>query len=129
MNNTAKILIVDDEPSVARLIEEILNDHIENISISTCHDGLEAYNHICSNEVDLVITDHKMPFCTGLSLITKMKEHHKKQTPVIFVSAYIPEIKSSFENYENVLFLDKPFKSERLLNYCRFLLSSEKKNL
>lgn len=69
-----KVLLVDDEKlereSIARLIDWEKN----GIKfIGAAKDGIEAYEMICKDKPDIVITDIKMPEMNGLQLIEKVK--------------------------------------------------------
>jgi nitrogen-specific signal transduction histidine kinase/CheY-like chemotaxis protein len=54
-----RILVVDDEPAVARLLTEVLVD--EGHEVERVHDRREALRAIESRRFDLVVLDHKMP--------------------------------------------------------------------
>lgn len=70
-----KVLIIDDEEKVCRLIQclidwESLGLHIAGI----CHDGLLALDMVKETSPDIIITDIRMPGCDGLTLIRAAKE-------------------------------------------------------
>ena len=54
-----RILIVDDEPRYARLLEA--NLRTEGYEVATAHDGLEALDAFSSQPIDLVLLDVMMP--------------------------------------------------------------------
>ncbi len=63
-----KILIVEDEPLIASLYQEFLNDY--GFDSTTCEDGLVALEVFeqANRSFDLVITDQTMPNMTGTEL-------------------------------------------------------------
>lgn len=70
-----KVLIIDDEVKVCRLIQclidwESLGLHIAGV----CHDGLLAMDMVKETSPDIIITDIRMPGCDGLTLIQTAKE-------------------------------------------------------
>ena len=78
-----RLLIVDDEP----IIREALSEMIDYISlgyklIGTAKNGMEAYDIICDEYPDVVITDIKMPILNGLELIEKA---HKTDQHITFI--------------------------------------------
>src|SRR6266567_4420981 len=55
----AKILVVDDSPTQAKLLEHVLTAHGYSVFVS--NNGIEALNHILAHPPDLVISDILMP--------------------------------------------------------------------
>lgn len=62
------VLIVDDEPRVARALGRLLHGH----SVTTAASGREALQHL-SGEFDLIICDLLMPIMTGMELFERFK--------------------------------------------------------
>jgi DNA-binding NtrC family response regulator len=85
MNNAGKILIVDDEPNAIKVLSAILSD--------AGYDVLEAMHaqgaiRIVDNEdIDIIITDLKMPGMNGLQLFEYLTKRHP-DIPIIFLTAY-----------------------------------------
>ena len=71
-NKDFHILVVDDEIEYQRAFSMILSR--KGFHVLTCSDGHTALNMLAENEIDLVMTDLKMPGMDGLSLIQKVKE-------------------------------------------------------
>ena len=69
-----KILIVDDEIEYQKVLTLILSDVGD--SIASCSNGIEALDYIDNNNVDLVLTDLKMPIMDGVELIKRIKEKY-----------------------------------------------------
>jgi len=66
----AKILIVDDDPAIVRLLEEVLQrDHL------TCfaQDGLAAQHQVVLEQPDLVLLDLRMPDMDGSVLLPRLR--------------------------------------------------------
>jgi CheY-like chemotaxis protein len=66
------ILVVDDEISLREIIVESLKDSFKEVL--TAGDGIEALEVLKTKNVNMVITDYKMPRMNGLQLIDKMKD-------------------------------------------------------
>ena len=66
------ILIVDDEPEIARLMAEILAGLAERIDVA--EDGVAALRLAGSRSYDLVISDVRMPRLDGPGLCDKLRE-------------------------------------------------------
>jgi DNA-binding NtrC family response regulator len=69
--NSRTILIVDDEENVSNLLYKILSK--EGYAALTADNGINALNIIESRQVDIVITDIKMPGMSGIELLKKIK--------------------------------------------------------
>ncbi len=65
---TYKIMIVDDEPANLRVLERLFRP---NYQVITAPSGAEALALLERHEVELLITDQRMPAMTGIELMTK----------------------------------------------------------
>ena len=84
--NKAKILVVDDED----LIRDTISTHLEleGAVVTQAADGLEAYKLVLNNNYDLILTDIRMPKCSGVELLEKIRGAKIKTAPVVFMSAF-----------------------------------------
>ena len=79
-----RILIVDDETSIADMIKLCLNKN--GYDCETANDGMEAANLIEKKHYDLALLDIMMPEIDGFELMEYMKQY---DIPVIFVTAKV----------------------------------------
>ena len=85
MDITANILIVDDEKNIREGLKIYLAK--DNHKILLAADGVEAYKILTENEIDVVITDLKMPNLDGETLMKKIiKEFYN--IPVIILTGH-----------------------------------------
>ena len=107
------ILIVDDEPNYQIVLSEILKD--EGYEVFTANSGLAGLPVVYSTDLDLVLSDMKMPGMDGIGLLAKIKEYNK-ELPVILITAYA-EVEKAVEAMRLGAFtyLAKPFSNEQLL--------------
>lgn len=82
-----QILIVEDEPQLARLLE----DYLEQSGYQTeiVHDGNLVSNSVRNREPDLILLDVMLPGVDGMTLCREIREFSK--VPVIMVTARIEE--------------------------------------
>jgi len=80
---TARILVVDDDKTIAGAIEKLLV--MEGYEVIKAYNGMEALDALVSNDVQLIILDIMMPKLDGLS--TMMKVRDSKNIPIILLSA------------------------------------------
>lgn len=81
----ARILVVDDEPRMQRVLEIALRRQGHDVLAAA--DGREALEVLERAEVDLVVTDLSMPGMDGLALLRAMRAGGR-MTPAIVVTAY-----------------------------------------
>ena len=72
MNNQIKILVVDDEPEICHIIEELLR--LEGYQVDVSFSGIEALQLLKMYDYQMLLTDLKMPGIDGLELISKAKK-------------------------------------------------------
>ena len=85
MPYTSKILIVDDEETILIALSAILED--EGHSVVTCRNGASALERICTADLDLVISDLKLPDISGLEILSAIKVA-KSDAPFILMTGY-----------------------------------------
>ncbi|SCZ64472.1 sigma-54-dependent transcriptional regulator [Thiohalomonas denitrificans] len=84
---SAYILVVDDEPDIRTLLQEILQD--EGYEVATAESGEEARRLRRVRRPDLVLLDIWMPGIDGISLLKEWKEEEEDgSTPIIMMSGH-----------------------------------------
>jgi DNA-binding NtrC family response regulator len=78
------ILVVEDEVRMQRILEVNLRD---KYNVLLASNGEEALHIVKGNDVNLILTDMKMPGKDGLSLLHDVKEF-SPDIPVILITAY-----------------------------------------
>src|SRR5262247_1263584 len=89
----AKILVVDDEPSILKLLKEALTQW--GYQVGCVGTGTEALEAIRTELYDAAITDIRMPEMSGLDLLREIKRHDES-IEVIVMTGY-PTIASAVE--------------------------------
>ncbi len=109
-----KILAVDDEPDMLKLLYMIIKEKT-NYEIVTTNNPLEAIELAKQGGFDLIIADLKMPGLDGMELLETVKRIDK-DIPVIILTAY-GTVESATEAMEKDAFdfITKPFKKEQIL--------------
>lgn len=127
-----RILIVDDEEGMRRLLSRVLTrEGYDTVAVGS---GAEALRLVANERFDLVVTDIKMPEMDGLQLLAELKEYEPSLL-VIVITAYgtienaVQALRSGaydyiakpFENDEIRLTVAKALERERLLAENRYL--------
>lgn len=83
-----RILIVDDEKLIRKGLQSMLQRYKKNFyDIYLCSDGEQAEKILKETNIDIVITDVRMPKIDGMELINYIKKYHK-ETAIIILSGY-----------------------------------------
>ena len=111
------ILIVDDEKNYLTILSALLED--EGFEVLTAPGGSEALEVHKSSDLDLILTDMKMPKMDGIELLENIKENDP-DLPVIMMTAHgtVDKAVEAMQKgaYTYVL---KPFDNERLIIYVK----------
>ena len=108
----ARILVVDDRPNIIEVLSDFLAE--EGYAVSGCSSGKDALEWLGKNEVDIVVSDVKMPRLSGLQLLEAIRKM-QLSVPVILITAYgsissaVKAIKAGAFDY-----LTKPLDYDRL---------------
>ena len=109
-----RVLVVDDEINMQVVLRAMLKK--EGYEVLTARDGLEALKILAGTEVDVVVTDLKMPRLDGMGLLERVMEEYPS-TPVIMITAHgtvataVDALKKGAFDY-----VTKPFEQDELKN-------------
>jgi len=120
---TRRVLIVDDEPGMLEICQEILEE-LGEVSIATCSRATQALDQIRENGVDLLVTDIRMPGMNGVELLEAARKEDPN-VPVLLLTAY-PTVETAVEALRLGAsdYLIKPFHPDQLLEVSRRLLEN-----
>ena len=118
-----RLLVVDDEPPVLRLVARILAT--ENYEVSTAENGEAAIRLLQKpglGIVDLLVTDLMMPGMSGRELAAIVRKSHP-DVRVLYVTGFADTLfKGLQELGPGESFIEKPFGAEGLLEATRLLM-------
>ncbi len=81
--NTATILFVDDNKANLKLLEAVFRKEYKVLLASSAMDGLEILKR---NNVQVLITDQRMPDISGLDLLAEVKEKYPEVRRIVLTS-------------------------------------------
>ena len=124
----ARILVVDDEPSIVKLVSATLR--ARGHTTYEAHDGIEAIEQAKALKPDLILLDIMMPRMTGKE--ARKKLHADPATaniPVIHLSA-VGDFESQLEDMEDGLtdYVTKPFEPRELAQRVEDFLDPVKRD-
>ena len=113
MSESAHILIIDDEKNYLLVLQTLLED--EGYTVTALSDPETALAFLQESEVDVVVTDMKMPHISGLEVLEQIKKHWQ-HIPVLIMTAF-GSIESAVETmkYGAFDYITKPFSNDELL--------------
>lgn len=116
-----KIVLVEDEENLARLLKEAIGDNFHSFTIAK--DGVEGIEFFKKIRPDIVITDIMMPRLDGLEMARELKRINPN-IPIIILSAFSEKEKlfGAIDVGITKYFL-KPFDAEELLEYISSITS------
>jgi DNA-binding NtrC family response regulator len=115
------ILLVEDEPNVAKGLEFVLED--EGYRVETALSGRSALDKLLGNGFDLVVSDLRLPDIDGIDMIKEVQKH-RPETKVIIITGY-PSVSSAVDAVRMGVmdYLRKPFTDEELVGSVRKALA------
>ena len=114
-----RILVVEDEKRLNRIISEALED--EGYSVDSCFNGLDALDYAAGADYDVIILDIMMPKMDGLEVVRRLRARGNS-TPVLFLTARdsvadrVTGLESGGDYY-----LVKPFDFQELMAVVRVM--------
>lgn len=116
-----RILVAEDEALLRDLLADALTQ--ARAQVTAAPDGGVAWQAWRTGRFDLVLSDHRMPDCTGLELLKRIRATGSK-VPFILVSGQgVDGLEAPLAQAPGVRFLPKPFELSRLLALMAELLA------
>ena len=117
-----KILIVDDEPNLVKLLESRLK--VNGYDVISAFDGQQGLDKVRQDKPDLVILDLMLPQLHGYEVCRQLRtDAVHKNIPIVMLTASgkATDIQEGLEQGANA-YIAKPFKPEALLGIIQALL-------
>ena len=120
---TAKILVVDDEPRNVKILQIQLN--ARGYTVYTAADGLEALDVVEKEMPDLILLDINMPKMDGFEVVKRIRTNEATEfMPIVMITALRDTRENRIKSIEAGAddFIEKPFDSLEVLARVRSLL-------
>jgi len=121
-----RILVVEDEPTVANLIADVLRD--QGMRVDVLLDSREAVQQAERESYDLAVCDLKMPGMDGqMFYLTLVQRHNPLHQHVLFVTGdMVAPRTQEFLDRHHLAHVAKPFRMEELSGAVRAMLGKKK---
>lgn len=100
-----RVLIVDDNEELAENIAEILA--MDGHSVRVARSGEQALLMVRSRDLDLVITDYRLPGITGAELLEALRDRGETMSAIV-ISAYNDDQTMNHASRVGASFISKP---------------------
>ena len=121
MPTSNRVLVIDDEPALCRLIELILTREGCNV---VSIDGQAAVALLEKDQAfNLVVTDLLMPKVDGLTILRYIQEHCPLIPVIVSTAARDPELIHQVLQQGAAAFLPRPFTAKQLIEIVRTTLN------
>ncbi len=114
-----KILIIEDEAAIRRVLNKILTEENDSYKIEEAEDGQQGLEKIKNEDYDLVLCDIKMPKTDGVEVLEAVKKI-KPEIPFVMISGH-GDLETAIQTMRLGAFdyISKPPDLNRLLNTVR----------
>jgi len=117
MSKKKTILVVDDEPDFASIVQANLKK--EGFNVEVAYDGVEALEKVKANPPDAIVLDVMMPEKDGYAVCSELKRDKKyKDIPIIMLTAVADHVSSTRYSHHDGMsmeaddYLPKPASAE-----------------
>jgi DNA-binding NtrC family response regulator len=120
-----KILIIEDEAAIRRVLTKILSEESDTYIVEDAEDGISGFEKIKNTDYDLVLCDIKMPKMDGVELLEAVKKI-KPEIPMVMISGH-GDMETAIQTMRLGAFdyISKPPDLNRLLNTVRNALDKK----
>ena len=109
-----KVLVVDDDPVVIRLVKELLKT--QGYVVETAKDGIDAMVVVKKEKPDLIVLDIMMPELNGYDVLRTLKFTDEfKEIPVLLLTAREQELDKRIGEMMGIEYIQKPVNREAFL--------------
>jgi len=127
MSEKKRILVVDDEPDFAAIVQKNLEK--EGFSVEVAYDGVEGLEKIKANPPDCIVLDVMMPEKDGYEVCKELKADDKyADIPIVMLTAVADHVSSTRYSHADGMsmeaddYLPKPASAEDITDSIRSLI-------
>ena len=123
MDERARILIIDDDESIRKILSAILED--EGYAVETAENGKEALDKSDVKVYNLALIDVRLPDIEGVTLLGKFKETVPRMRKIIITG--FPTVQNAIEAVNNKAdaYMLKPFEIGKILETIKEQLKKQ----
>ncbi|MBW1642166.1 MAG: response regulator [Deltaproteobacteria bacterium] len=130
MSDKKRILVVDDEPDFAAIVQRNLEK--EGFEVDVAYDGVEGMEKVADNPPDAIVLDVMMPEKDGYEMCSELKADEKyADIPVVMLTAVADHVASTRYSHADGMsmeaddYLPKPASADEITASIKSLLNME----
>ncbi|MEJ2157121.1 MAG: response regulator [Desulfobacteraceae bacterium] len=127
MSEAKRILVVDDEPDFAAIVQDCMKK--EGFAVEIAYDGMEALEKVKASPPDAIILDVMMPRKDGYAVCAELKSDLQfRNIPIVMLTAVADHVSSTSYSHNDGLtmeaddYLPKPASAEEISARVKDLL-------
>jgi len=127
MTEKKRILVVDDEPDFASIVQTNLEK--EGFAVEVAYDGVEGLDKVRANPPDAIVLDVMMPEKDGYAVCKELKADKKyADIPIVLLTAVASRVTSTrYSHYDGMTmeaddYIPKPASAEQITESLKRLL-------
>lgn len=127
MSKKNRILVVDDEPDFAEIVQGNLEK--EGFEVEVAYNGVEGWQKVVANPPDAIVLDVMMPEKDGYQLCSELKQDEKyRDIPIVLLTAVASHVTSTRYSHADGMtteaddYIAKPASSEEIIESLNRLL-------
>lgn len=114
-----KILIIDDDPSILYLLEQVLS--LEGYQVLKTENAEKAHSILKTHQVDVVITDVSMPGKSGIQLLKELNQSDPELPVIIMTGVGTMQTAIEASRFDAYEYVTKPFDTEEIISLLKRL--------
>ena len=116
-----RILLVEDELLLRDMLADALT--LARVQVAVAPDGAVAWRAWQAGSFDAIVSDHRMPDCTGLELLNRLRASGAKVPFVMISGQGLEDMEDSLSGDPHLRLLPKPFELPRLISVLEEILA------
>ena len=121
MEENKKVLVVDDDATIVKLLQSILSN--EGYTVVVAKDGLEAMVQVRNHKLQLIILDIMMPELNGYDVCNTLKfDSPYKDVPIMLLTSRDQEIDARIGQMMGIHYMQKPVNRETFIAKVKQIL-------
>jgi len=127
MGDKKRILVVDDEPDFASIVQANLEK--EGFAVEVAYDGVEGIEKVKAGPPDAIVLDVMMPEKDGYTMCSELKADEKySDIPILLLTAVADHVSSTRYSHHDGMsteaddYLPKPASAEQITDSIKSLL-------
>ena len=129
MSEKKRILVVDDEPDFAAIVQRNLEK--EGFEVEVAYDGVEGMEKVAANPPDAIVLDVMMPEKDGYAVCSELKEDENYcDIPIVMLTAVSSHVATTKYSHHDGMsmeaedYIPKPATAEQITESVKSLLES-----